>query len=122
MRRRRKKLLKCKEINDRNFVSSFLRLIISIYLMKQLFLSTKSALESISEGSCDTEDWSNDAENQLYHHRNKLQFKIIILTCKNISQYYSIYCILSNECSLGDHKRLFSKYFPKLLNGKLSAV
>jgi len=26
----------------------------------------------ISEGSCDTEDWSNDAEN----HRNKLYFKI----------------------------------------------
>jgi len=50
-------------------------------------LSTKSALESISEGSCDTEDWSNDAENQLYHHRNKLQFKIIILTCK---KYFTI--------------------------------
>jgi len=26
----------------------------------------------ISEGSCDTEDWSNDAEN----HRNKLHFTI----------------------------------------------
>jgi len=28
-----------------------------------------------SEGSCDTEDWSNDAEKAL-HHRNKLHFKI----------------------------------------------
>jgi len=30
----------------------------------------------ISEGSCDTEDWSNDAENSALHHRNKLNFKI----------------------------------------------
>ncbi len=30
----------------------------------------------ISEGSCDTEDWSNDAENSALHHRNKLYFKI----------------------------------------------
>jgi len=26
----------------------------------------------ISEGSCDTEDWSNDAENSALHHRSKL--------------------------------------------------
>ncbi len=25
----------------------------------------------ISEGLCDTEDWSNDAENQDLHHRKK---------------------------------------------------
>ncbi len=30
----------------------------------------------ISERSCDTEDWSNDAENSTLHHRNKLHFKI----------------------------------------------
>ncbi len=30
----------------------------------------------ISEGSCDTEDWSNDAEKLALHHRNKLHFKI----------------------------------------------
>jgi len=29
----------------------------------------------ISEGSCDTEDWSNDAEKSVLHHRNKLHFK-----------------------------------------------
>jgi len=48
----------------------------------------------ISEGPCDTEDWSNDAEN----HRNKLHFKIysdrkpifeIVIIFHNIStQYY----------------------------------
>ncbi len=31
----------------------------------------------ISEGSCDTEHWSNDAENSALHHRNKLHFKIL---------------------------------------------
>ncbi len=29
-------------------------------------------IRMISEGSCDTEDWSNDAENTALHHRNKL--------------------------------------------------
>jgi len=30
----------------------------------------------ISGGSCDTEDWSNDAENSALHHSVKLHFKI----------------------------------------------
>ncbi len=30
----------------------------------------------ISEGSCDTEGWSNDAENSALIHWNKLYFKI----------------------------------------------
>ncbi len=30
----------------------------------------------ISEGSCDTEDWSNDAENSALLDRNKLYFKV----------------------------------------------
>jgi len=30
----------------------------------------------ISEGSCDTEDWSNDAENSDLHQREKLDVKI----------------------------------------------
>ncbi len=29
----------------------------------------------ISEGSCDTEDWSNNAVNSAAHHRNKLHLK-----------------------------------------------
>ncbi len=33
----------------------------------------------ISEGSCDTEDWSNDAENSALHHRHKLHFNIQLL-------------------------------------------
>ncbi len=30
----------------------------------------------ISEGSCDSEDWSNDAENSALYHKIKLHFKI----------------------------------------------
>ncbi len=33
-------------------------------------------IRMISEGSCDTKGWSNDAENSTLHHRNKLHFKI----------------------------------------------
>ncbi len=50
-------------------------------------------IRMISEGSCDTEGWSNDAEKSAAHHRNQLYFKIysnkaVILNGKNISQYY----------------------------------
>ncbi len=52
----------------------------------------------ISEGSCDTEDWSNDAEIAALQHRKKLHFKIysenqsksIILNRSNISQNVTV--------------------------------
>ncbi len=58
----------------------------------------------ISEASCDTEDWSNDAEDSALHHRNKLHFKIyshgkVILNCKNISQYFVLQKIEPNANS-----------------------
>ncbi len=33
-------------------------------------------IRMVSEGSCDTEDWSNDAENSAFRHKNKLYFKV----------------------------------------------
>jgi len=50
----------------------------------------------LSEGSCDTEDWSSNTENSVLHYRDKLYFKIysnrkVILNCNNISQYIYIY-------------------------------
>ncbi len=55
----------------------------------------------ISEGSRDTEDWSNDAEKSALHHWNKLLFKInfnrkVILNCNNISQYYCYYYVFDH--------------------------
>jgi len=44
-------------------------------LLEQYYIYPKIII--ISEGSCDTEDWRNDADSiQLYHHRNKWHFKI----------------------------------------------
>ncbi len=36
----------------------------------------------ISEGSCDTEYWSNDAEDSALHYRNKIYFKYMQLEKK----------------------------------------
>ncbi len=40
------------------------------------FCSPGSHIRMISKGSCDTEDWSNDAENSDLPNRNKLHLKI----------------------------------------------
>ncbi len=74
----------------------------------------------ISEGSCDTEDWSNDAENSGLHHRNKLHFKIwwnrkqillIVIIFHNIFFFYH---------GFGEHRRLFFfKTLKHLTNPKL---
>ncbi len=39
-------------------------------------IANKSAYYYDFWRSCDTEDWSNDAENTALYHRNKLQFKV----------------------------------------------
>ncbi len=44
----------------------FSKLIINVSWAENHFI------RMISEGSCDTEDWSNDAENSALNHRNKL--------------------------------------------------
>ncbi len=41
----------------------------------------------ISEGSCDNENWSNDAENLALHHRNKLHLKYITIE----NGYFKLY-------------------------------
>ncbi len=43
---------------------------------QKCLLSSKSAYYYDFWRSCDTEDWSNDAENTAVHHRNKLHFII----------------------------------------------
>jgi len=42
---------------------------------KKFSLAAIKHIQIISEGSCDTEDWSNDIENSVLHHMNKLHFK-----------------------------------------------
>jgi len=33
-------------------------------------------IRMISEGSCDSEDWSNDAKKSVMHYKNKLYFEM----------------------------------------------
>ncbi len=42
----------------------------------------------ISEGSCDTEDWSNDAENTALHHRNYCIFDQINAALESIKAFF----------------------------------
>ncbi len=45
----------------------------NIKLQKQFtILIINENIGLISEGSCDTEDWSKDADNSALHHKNKL--------------------------------------------------
>ncbi len=55
----------------------------------------------IPEGSCDTEKWSNDAENSDLHHRNKLPFKNVFFKYKTVIlsfnyiyiSVFTVYCM-----------------------------
>ncbi len=51
--------------------------IFNIDNIRNVSCAANQNIRMISEGSCDTEDWSNDAENSAAHHRNKLHFDII---------------------------------------------
>ncbi len=37
----------------------------------------------ISEGSCDTEDWSNDAENSALHHSTEINYILKYIKIEN---------------------------------------
>ncbi len=62
--------LKMKHLRIFFFLETVYAMII-IFLKQQIII-----IRMISERSCDTEDWSNDAENSALHHRNKLHLKI----------------------------------------------
>ncbi len=78
---------------------------------QKCFLSSKSAYYYDFWRSCDTEDWSNDAENTAAHHSNQLQFTIysnrkqlfliIIIIFHNITDLLYFW---PNKCSLGEQK------------------
>ncbi len=56
----------------------------------------------ISELSCDTEDWNNDAENSVLIKGINYILKYIhiensYLNCNNISEFYCFYCIFDQR-------------------------
>ncbi len=80
-----------------------------------------------SEGSCDTEDWSDDAENSALHHRNKLHFKIYLkrnqlIWNKIIFHNITVYCIYDQiNAALVSIRVFFKKIsFFKRLNGNMN--
>ncbi len=75
------------------------------------FANANQHIRMISEGSCDTEDWSNDAENSaLITEINLKYIQIVILNSKNISQYYCFYCILDKiNAGLVSRREFFKK-------------
>ncbi len=48
---------------------------VTMIILRNVSRAANQFIKIISEGSCDTEDWSND-ENAALHHRNKLHLKI----------------------------------------------
>ncbi len=84
---------------------------------QKCFLSSKSAYYYDFWRSCDTEDWSNDAENTalITEINYSLTYSIftlksIILNYNDISQFYCfLLYFLLNKCSLDEQKRLRSK-------------
>ncbi len=42
------------------------------YVRLNVYGAANQLIRMISKGSCDTEDWSNDAKNSALPHRNKL--------------------------------------------------
>ncbi len=76
----------------------------------------------ISDRSCDTNDWINDAKNSALHHRKKInKTNIGVEVVKMFHNIAVLLYFLSNQCSLGEYKRLLLKtlkqcYWPQTLN------
>ncbi len=86
-------------------------MLMMIIIIRNVSWAANQHIRMISEGSCDTEDWSNDAGySALITEINYILFKqkTAILNCINISQYDSFFCHSS------EHNRLISKmYWPQ---------
>jgi len=73
-----------------------------VYTSRHFFI-----FRMISEGSCDTEDWSDDAANSALHHMNALHFKMF--------SYFTILLFYSIFDQALENMRLLSKTFKKIL-------
>ncbi len=85
----------------------------ALIIIKNVFWAANTHIKMISERSCDTEDWSNDAENAginymlTYIQITNSYFKFK----KNISQYYCFYCIFGQiNGALVSIRVLFQKH------------
>ncbi len=56
--------------------------------IRNVYLAANQYIIMISEGSCDSEDWSNDAKNSALIYWNNFHFNIFSHRKLNISKYY----------------------------------
>ncbi len=47
------------------------QLFLTLTILRHFSWAANQVISMISEGSCDTEEWSNDAENSAFHYMNK---------------------------------------------------
>ncbi len=75
---------------------------------------SRQHIRMISEGSCDTEDWSNDAENSALIITNNYSLTDITTesSCFKLHFFHTItiLTIFNNKCSCGGQKRLLSTF------------
>ncbi len=55
-------------------ISTKKNLFLTLIIIRHIYWAANQHIRMISEESCDTEDWSNDAENSALHHRKILHF------------------------------------------------
>ncbi len=85
----------------------------SLIIIRNVSWSPNQHIRMISEASCDTEDWSNDAENSALITEINYSLKYIhnensiIAIIFHSSTVFTVFLI--NKCSLGEQKRLLKK-------------
>ncbi len=79
---------------------------LTLITIRNVYWAPKQYIRLISEGSCDTEEWSNDAENSALHHINKLHLKKYIL---KIYSYFKLNFVL-NYVEYGDAEYVLYKH------------
>ncbi len=105
-------LSKKASVSTKIWNSTTVFLYIYIFMIITISWATNQHIRMISEGSRDTEDWINDAENSSAHHRNKLHFKIYSNRKQliwNIKMFHNIVLVSIRDCFqniLTDHKLL----------------
>ncbi len=66
--------------------------------IKNIYLASNQHIRMISEGSCDIEDWSNDAENSALHHRN--EYNEILYLNILLFKYFTVLLYMKENLTL----------------------
>ncbi len=90
------------------FVFQINAVLLNFQFITESWKGTNQYISMISERSCDTEDWSNDAENSDLHH--KIHFKIYSNIKTGILCSKMCLNFRSNKCIHGEEKQYIYIY------------